>query len=72
MKKVLFFAIILVCVALIMVTAGFRTIPNLLNPPPDEKKCVGYTIIAFDQGVDCHGDTIKLVRINGFAEKEVK
>ena len=30
-----------------------------------KKKCLGYTIIEFGKGVDCNGDTVKLVRKNG-------
>ncbi|MFZ6010870.1 MAG: hypothetical protein ACOYXT_11050 [Bacteroidota bacterium] len=29
------------------------------------KKCIGYTIIEFGKGLDCHGDTVKLIRLNG-------
>jgi hypothetical protein len=30
-----------------------------------KKKCLGYTIIEFGKGVDCNGDTVKLVKVNG-------
>jgi hypothetical protein len=30
-----------------------------------KKKCYGYTIIEFGKGVDCNGDTINLVRVDG-------
>jgi hypothetical protein len=30
-----------------------------------KKKCVGYTIIEYGKGVDCNGDTVKLVKKNG-------
>lgn len=38
-----------------------------------KKKCYGYTIIEFGKGVDCNGDTINLVRVDGIQrmEKEV-
>lgn len=32
---------------------------------PEKKKCIGYTILEFGKGIDCNGDTLKLVRING-------
>ena len=32
---------------------------------PKKKKCIGYTIIEFGKGIDCNGDTVKLVRVNG-------
>lgn len=34
-------------------------------PEVEKKKCVGYTIIEFGKGVDCNGDTVKLVKVNG-------
>ncbi|HEY0655979.1 MAG TPA: hypothetical protein VGD65_22745 [Chryseosolibacter sp.] len=30
-----------------------------------KKKCYGYTIIEFGKGVDCNGDTVSLVRVDG-------
>ena len=60
----------LVSVILIMGTASFRTVPDWLNTEgTTPARCSGYTIIAFDKGVDCHGDTIRLVRKNGYAER---
>ncbi|HYC84419.1 MAG TPA: hypothetical protein VEB86_04320 [Chryseosolibacter sp.] len=32
---------------------------------PKKKKCIGYTILEFGKGVDCNGDTVKLVKMNG-------
>lgn len=34
-----------------------------------KKACVGYTIIEASKGIDCNGDTIKLVRTAGFYER---
>lgn len=34
-----------------------------------KKACFGYTIIEDSKGVDCNGDTIKLVRTAGFYER---
>jgi hypothetical protein len=30
-----------------------------------KKKCYGYTIIEFGKGINCKGDTINLVRVDG-------
>ena len=67
MKKVFFSALVLVCLVMTIVAADFRTIPYLFDS--DKKACTGYTIIEFDKGVDCNGDTIRLVRKNGYAER---
>ena len=34
-----------------------------------KKACMGYTIIEASKGIDCNGDTIKLVRTAGFYER---
>lgn len=52
-----------------MGAAGFTTTPSWFRGEKSGKKCLGYTIIAFDKGIDCYGDTIQLVRRNGFAER---
>jgi hypothetical protein len=36
------------------------TVVNIMK-----KKCLGYTIIEFGKGIDCNGDTVKLVKVNG-------
>lgn len=33
--------------------------------------CRGYTIIEFGKGIDCNGDTVKLVKVNGGQELAV-
>ncbi len=67
MKKVLFSVVVLVCLVMIIAAANFRNIPQLSTPV--RSACAGYTIIEFDKGVNCNGDTIKLERKNGFAER---
>ncbi|HEU5146845.1 MAG TPA: hypothetical protein VFT90_09025 [Chryseosolibacter sp.] len=71
MKKVVFTAVVMVCLVMIMVSGAFRPIPDLLDAPSRKNTCVGYTIIEFDKGIDCNGDTIALTRRNGFAERVV-
>ncbi len=55
-----------VCLIALM-GADYRTKPVTQN----KKTCTGYTIIEFDKGIDCHGDTIRLVRKNGFAQRVI-
>ena len=40
--------------------------------PAAKKFCRGYSVIEADKGIDCHGDTIKLVKVHGFFERELK
>lgn len=58
----------MVCLVMIMVAADFRRIPGLLDASP-KRSCTGYTIIEYDKAIDCQGDTIALVRKNGFAQR---
>lgn len=66
MKKVFLSAGIMLGLVLIIVAADFRRLPALT---PERNPCRGYTIIEYDKGIDCNGDTIRLVRRNGFAER---
>ena len=31
----------------------------------EKKPCYGYTIIEYGKGIDCDGDTVKLVKVKG-------
>ena len=64
-----FSAVLLLCLLMIITAADLRTLPYLLEARPAKNKCLGYTIIEFDKGIDCHGDTIVLMRRNGYAER---
>lgn len=33
-----------------------------------KKFCNGYTIIEYGKGIDCNGDTVRLVKVNGVQE----
>ena len=43
-----------------------ETSPSIIVP---RKPCYGYTIIEFGKGIDCHGDTVKLVKVRGGQER---
>jgi hypothetical protein len=42
-----------------------RTDSTNIQQAVTKKKCLGYTIIEFGKGIDCNGDTVKLVKRNG-------
>lgn len=69
MKRVFIVVVAFLCLVLMMGAAGVTTTGPWFDGKNAGKRCLGYTIIAFDKGVDCHGDTIQLVRKNGFAER---
>lgn len=66
MKKLALSSVVLAGILGVM-GADFRTAPV----KEKKKACLGYTIIEFNKGIDCHGDTIQLVRRNGFAERVI-
>jgi hypothetical protein len=64
MKRVLSTVAIGGFLCLMMTSVDFRT----LFPASELKKknCVGYTVIEAGKGVDCNGDTIKLIKTEGY------
>lgn len=76
MRKVVV-ALTVMILLVVLIGADIRrtdsTPPAKLGKMQAKKKCYGYTIIEFGKGVDCNGDTINLVRVDGIQrfEKEV-
>lgn len=67
MKKLIFTLIPILSAAFIMIGADL--------PPAEsetsailKKHCIGYTIVEAGKGIDCNGDTVKLVKKYGFYE----
>ena len=68
MKKIfLLFSIVLMLVVLLGADIR-RQKESELAPVPVEKPCYGYTIIEFGKGINCNGDTVKLVKVKGGQE----
>jgi hypothetical protein len=71
MKKLVFAVLIIATlVALIGADINRSDAPPIVRIP--KKPCYGYTIIEFGKGIDCHGDTVKLVKVNGGQQLAVK
>jgi hypothetical protein len=68
MKRVLFVVAIIVCAIVMVTEANVRSFPKLLPSKITKKSCVGYTVIEAGKGIDCNGDTLTLVKRNGFYE----
>ena len=62
-----------ILIFLIAISTFFLTGANYKNGDTKtvRKHCKGYTVIEVDKGIDCYGDTIKLVKLNGFFERDV-
>lgn len=57
-------------VALAMIGADFRGEERRSAAPVVSKRpCYGYVIIEFGKGIDCNGDTVRLVKVNGGQER---
>ena len=52
----------------ILLGADIRREKEALLPVVEKKPCYGYTIIEFGKGINCHGDTVRLVKVKGGQE----
>lgn len=66
MKRAFLTSLILISTGLLIIGADFRA-PKP-EPVPVKKFCTGYTIIEAGKGIDCYGDTVKLVKKYGYYE----
>ncbi len=67
MKRILFGLPALAGLVTILVGADFKE-AKVQEVAEVKKHCAGYTVIEAGLGVDCHGDTVKLVKKYGFYE----
>lgn len=65
MKKLLFTMLPLTAVAFVMMGADLK---SEKVAAPTLKHCSGYTVIEAGLGLDCHGDTVKLIKTHGYYE----
>ena len=63
-----------ILLTIVIISAFVLTSADYKRPevPAAKKFCRGYSVIEADKGIDCHGDTIKLVKVHGFFEPELK
>ena len=67
MKRGILTITLLTGAAALMIGADFRA-PQSNVAVEVKKHCSGYTIIEAGMGVDCNGDTVKLVKKYGYYE----
>lgn len=71
MRKIfLLFSIVLGLV--IVLGADIRRKKEAAPPVVEKIACKGYTIIEFGKGIDCNGDTVKLVKVKGGGQERYK
>jgi hypothetical protein len=64
MKKIVF-ALAVLIVLVMMMSANVESPSGSTAIMIPKKTCYGYTIIEFGKGINCDGDTVKLVKVNG-------
>jgi hypothetical protein len=73
MRKVVV-ALTVMILLVVLIGADIRRTDSTPQASPAKisikKKCYGYTIIEFGKGVDCNGDTVNLVRVDGIQRLE--
>lgn len=64
--KTIFVLFGLVLTLIVLLGADIRRNKEVaMVPAPEKLPCYGYTIIEFGKGINCHGDTVKLVKVKG-------
>lgn len=64
MKKV-FLLFSVVVVLIVLLGTDIRRKKEAVSPSMEKKPCYGYTIVEFGKGIDCNGDTVKLIKVPG-------
>jgi len=61
-------------VLMVLIGADIRRKDTTLNIPAvsEKKPCYGYTIIEFGKGINCNGDTVKLVKVHNGGQELIK
>jgi hypothetical protein len=65
--KRLWFLLTLGLFAFLVIGAEYREAE--ISDTPLKRACTGYTVIEASKGVDCNGDTIKLIKVSGFYQR---
>lgn len=67
-QKILLITVVAVCFVLFTSSMVYHRKNHVPNEPTVRKNCTGYEIIEAGKGIDCYGDTIKLMNKHGFYE----
>ena len=70
-KVVLTLSVPILMVVLLGADIRRKDSTSSVSTPQKKPNCYGYTIIEFGKGIDCNGDTVKLVKVNGGQERWV-
>lgn len=71
MLRVCITFVVLAFLSVVMMGSGFKetdAVVVMTPEPATRPACPGFTVIEASRGVDCHGDTVRLVKRGGFYE----
>lgn len=66
MKKIVSFLAVAALVVLMATGSSFNALPEVPTERAVKQQCFGYTVLENSKGLNCKGDTITLVKRNGF------
>ena len=64
MKKI-FLLFSVVVMLIVLLGTDIRRKKEAISTSAEKKPCYGYTIIEFGKGINCNGDTVKLMKVPG-------
>ena len=70
--KTIFLLFGVVLTLVVLLGADIRRQKEAETPVIEEKPCYGYTIIEFGKGINCQGDTVNLVKVEGGGQQLAK
>ena len=70
--KTIFLLFGVVLTLVVVLGADIRREKEAATQVIEEKPCYGYTIIEFGKGINCQGDTVDLVKVEGGGQQLAK
>jgi hypothetical protein len=64
MKKA-FLTLLIMAIIMAVIGAGMHQSSVSQRPKPKKSPSCGYTILEYGKGIDCNGDTVKLIKVDG-------
>jgi hypothetical protein len=66
MKKIVSMLAVAALLVLMATGSGFNALPEAPLERTVKQQCFGYTVLENSKGLNCKGDTVTLVKRNGF------
>lgn len=69
--KTIFLIFSIVLILVVLLGADIRREKETSRLVVEKRPCKGYTILEFGKGINCDGDTVKLVKVEGGGQKQM-